>query len=227
MDLLSLLFPKFCVSCRHVGGYVCQQCQSKLVLENIQTCPVCERASVDGRTHPTCKTGYSLDGLVTATQYRGVGRQLVHELKFRYVRDLGTFMSQLIFHALQKNNTVASVLSAGAVIIPVPLHRQRENWRGFNQANILALHLKESLNCHVRTDILVRMRKTEQQAALSLAGRRKNVARAFRLTSPKGIVGKHVLLVDDVWTSGSTMRSAGTVLKRGGAEAVWGLVFAR
>lgn len=227
MDLVSLLFPQFCVSCRRIGGYLCQDCKRKLTTVVTQICPVCERASIDGRTHTTCKTRYSLDGLVAATLYTGVGRQLVHELKFRYVQDLRTLMSQLMVKAIQENKTITSVLSEDTLIIPVPLHRHRENWRGFNQAKILALGLKEELNCHVREDILIRVKKTEQQAALSLGGRRKNVAGAFQLLAPGRVQGKHVLLVDDVWTSGATMRSAGAMVKRGGAKVVWGLVFAQ
>jgi ComF family protein len=113
------------------------------------------------------------------------------------------------------------------VIIPVPLHRDRLRWRGFNQAQLLARRLGRHHRVAVDPWLLVRARPTPPQVGLDEADRRRNVAGAFALRRGEPITGRRVLLVDDVYTTGATVEECARVLKRAGARAVDVLVLAR
>lgn len=228
MNLLSVLFPRVCVSCKTWGTYLCLRCENALEHVTTQICPICERPAIDGKTHPPCTTRYTIDGLISAVVYAGSARALVHELKFRYVADIGSILIEELLRALLNNrSSEKEIIRDKPVVIPIPLHKRRENWRGFNQAEILACLIAKKLGYVCDTEILVRKKHTQQQATLPVKERRNNLGDAFLVTAEKQLVGKGVILVDDVWTTGSTMRSAASVLKRAGARSVWGLVYAR
>lgn len=228
MDVLSFFLPKFCVSCKQLGSYLCQDCAQAIEPCITHICPICERPAIDGTTHPGCTTRYTIDGLVSAVMYTGPARALVHELKFRYVAEIGPIITEELLRGLLNNRSFENeILRDTPAVIPIPLHKRRKNWRGFNQAEMLARLTAERLGYLCDTEVLMRKKYTQQQARLPLKERRNNLEDAFSVTSEKQLVGKRVILVDDVWTTGSTMRSAASVLKRAGARSVWGLVYAR
>ncbi|HEY2386863.1 MAG TPA: ComF family protein [Candidatus Binatia bacterium] len=116
---------------------------------------------------------------------------------------------------------------ATPLVVPVPLHPARLRSRGFNQSALLAAHLARVRRWPAAPALLVRTRDTLTQTALDLAARRANVAGAFALRRPGSARGRHILLVDDVWTSGATTSAIGRVLRDDGAAAVDVLTFAR
>jgi ComF family protein len=112
------------------------------------------------------------------------------------------------------------------VIVPVPLHPDREAERGYNQAGLLARALAEQVGLPIREDGLMRVRATSPQVTLNAKERQSNVAGAFRVG--KGhIAGKRVLLIDDVCTTGATIEACAQALKAEGAQSAWGLTVAR
>jgi ComF family protein len=113
------------------------------------------------------------------------------------------------------------------VILPVPLHPERLRWRGFNQSLLLARRIGEALQVGVDAFSLVRARNTQPQVELSATERKRNVREAFRLTRRSQILGRRVLLVDDVYTSGATVSECAMVLKEGGAKEIRVLTLAR
>jgi ComF family protein len=116
------------------------------------------------------------------------------------------------------------------MVIPVPLHANRQRERGYNQAELLARAFARLQGLPVRNDILKRARATEAQTRLARVERRRNVAGAFALTSPTAaaaVHGKRIVLVDDVTTTGSTIDAAAEPLRAAGATSVWGLAVAR
>lgn len=113
-------------------------------------------------------------------------------------------------------------------VVPIPLHKQRENWRGFNQAEVMARYLAKKAGLQVKV-VLVRKKKTRPLAEMGSVEERKREMKAVFGMSREGegeVAGKRVLLVDDVFTSGTTMREAARVLKNVGAKEVWGWVLA-
>lgn len=214
--LIDFIFPKYCAGCGKEGEFLCGECKGKLELA-LQICPMCCRASMGGWTHEGCKKRNGMDGLVAVYRYKNeVMKKAIEAIKFEFNRDLIEIL-------LQDSNVETGI--GFDYLVPVPLHRLRENWRGFNQAMVICKHIKERSN----TEILValyRTKNTQQQARIRNKKLRvENVKGAFKIREE--VRGKNILLVDDVFTSGASMRECTKVLKRAGAKKVWGLVLAR
>jgi ComF family protein len=114
-----------------------------------------------------------------------------------------------------------------AVMLAVPLSAERIAQRGFNQAHEIAKPMARAWRLPLATELCVRVRDTEPQSLLPLAQRRGNMRGAFSLMRRDTVVGQHVLLVDDVMTTGETLEALAATLKRNGAARVTNLVFAR
>lgn len=227
---LNLLFPKLCVSCGVFGSYLCQNCAAKIKFIETPICPVCERSAIGGATHPGCQTRNSLDGLISACVYCEPIKAAIKRLKYKpWITDLGEILTSLILKYIQTNNSINYLIELNPVIIPVPLHKNRERQRGFNQSEILGRLLAEKLNLKVIPNLLVRHIITKPQADLEGKERLKNIRGAFSLiqNSQFMIHNSNVLLIDDVWTTGATLRACGGLLKAGGAKKVWTLTLAR
>jgi ComF family protein len=106
------------------------------------------------------------------------------------------------------------------LIVPIPLHRSRLHERGYNQAEMLALGVSTVVDAPVYSDVLIRPRPTKTQTALKRSSRWENLEGAFRVADPGSVAGRHVLLVDDVLTTGSTAGAAAKVLLGAGARRV-------
>lgn len=106
------------------------------------------------------------------------------------------------------------------IVVPVPLHRRRLWWRGFNQAALLAAEVARRLDLPIDTGVLVRVRATNPQTYRHHDERRRNVRRAFEARNPARLSGKRILLVDDVMTTGATAEECARTLLDAGAAAV-------
>ncbi|HMN85673.1 MAG TPA: ComF family protein, partial [Bauldia sp.] len=152
-----------------------------------------------------------------------VARRLVHGLKYRDRTELARWMGAWMARA------GTELLRDADLVVPVPLHRRRLWWRKFNQSAALADGVASAAGRRFAPSALVRVKATRQQVGLSGAERDRNVAGAFRVNpDARGeIAGRRVLLVDDVYTTGATVKAATRALLRSGASAVDVLVFAR
>ena len=158
-----------------------------------------------------------------ALRYEDTAREALHALKFGGHRALAAPLADL----------VASVLAgrwpAGPpdLLVPVPLHPRRERERGFNQAGLIARRLGRAWGCPVRPDVLARVVATESQTALDSAARLANVRGAFRLRRPQVVEGRHVVLVDDILTTGATVSACARALEAGGPRTIGVVAVAR
>jgi ComF family protein len=217
MNLLDFIFPKRCVGCGSIGKYFCAVCRTNIrpIAPNEAICPMCGRLALDGITHPRCRTPYSLDGLTSFFHYDGSVRKAIKAIKYRLVSDLANeFISFIPDVDLPKG-----------VLIPIPLHSSRFRYRGFNQAEVLG----SLLRIRMRTDILRRTRATVPQVEMKDKKKRlANMQNVFSIHhSSFTIHNSSILLFDDVFTTGATMRSAGSMLKHAGAKRVWAVTMAR
>jgi len=226
--LLDLLFPRRCLGCGRWGRYFCQDCLKEIYPFENQICPVCEKNSLGGLTHPGCQTKYSLDGLVSIFPYEGVMRQAIVKLKYRFITDLTKELMDLAETVLKKKKEVPK-FDRSWVLIPVPLHSRRQRWRGFNQAEVFGRMLVEKFGWQFRTDILGRQRHTQPQVRLRIKERKKNIRGVFRINPHSQFVipDSKFIIFDDIWTTGATMRECGQLLKKIGTREVWGLTLAR
>jgi ComF family protein len=159
----------------------------------------------------------------SAAVYEDVMREALHAFKFRGRRALAAPLGDLL------GETPGGGLPAGvpALLLPVPLHPRRERERGFNQAALLAGRLGRTWRVPVRDDVLVRAVPTPSQTELDASARLANVRGAFRVRRPEAIAGRHVLLVDDILTTGATLSECARCLRAGGAATVGALTVAR
>jgi ComF family protein len=120
------------------------------------------------------------------------------------------------------------------LVVPVPLHRSKHNQRGFNQSRSLAVHALAFLRkshpewrLTLASSTLMRLRATDSQAGLTPRMRRLNVRGAFSVSDPAAVASRHILLIDDIFTTGATARAAAQALIRAGAASVWVATLAR
>lgn len=223
MGLIDLIFPRICFGCGRAGRYICDNCLRKLKITK-PICPECERPSIDGLTHVKCKRAQGLDGLTSIWLYEGAVRKAIISLKYKFAYEIAKELSSYAASLLLKMN-----FERRAVLVPVPIHRLRENWRGFNQAGELGKLIAENLDWKFSPDLLVRKGLSRPQTGLKGVERQKNIRGVFVVNPHYSsfIIHNSFILFDDVWTTGSTLKEAAKVLKRNGAIWVWGLTIAR
>ena len=158
-----------------------------------------------------------------AAGYGDVVREALHALKFKGRRGLAAPLGDLLVEAVEARLPMGSP----DLLVPVPLHPRRQRERGFNQASLLAHRLGRAWGLPVGDDVLVREVATASQTALEAAARRANVRSAFRLRRPELVAGRHVVVVDDILTTGATASECVLVLQTGGATPVGVLTVAR
>jgi len=160
-----------------------------------------------------------------ALVYDGLARRLVHQLKYSDRMDLVPLLARWMVLAGKE------LVSDADLLIPVPLHQRRLLWRRFNQASALTHAVSGMTGVPVAPMILERGRPTRSQVGLSRSGRRRNVRGAFRIAEREAkrgtLSGKHVVLIDDVFTSGATVEACAAVLRRAGARQIDVLTLAR
>ena len=228
---IDLLFPPHCVACKSLGSWLCPTCASSIEL--IQP-PLCRRCGLPVQdsgpstvTPGLCRNCRGLprawEGLRAYGYHDGALREAVHQFKYEDMRCLAPLLAELMARGW-------AVLAPDGwlpqVIVPIPLHPSRQRQRGYNQAALLARELGTHLHCPVVEGALLRVRATAPQVGLGIEERRANVQDAFRCTDDR-LQGLHVLLVDDVCTSGSTLESACLALKAAGVASVLAYTLAR
>jgi ComF family protein len=225
---LDLLFPAVCPVCAERLGPgrrdpLCGGCWSAFTR---LTPPWCERCGVPVTTGATgvcaacVATSPPFDYARAAAVYEGAMREAVHALKFGGRRSLARPLGDLMREYCGRFE-----VDRPDALVPVPLARGRERERGFNQAGLLAQRLADKLGIRMRPRWLVRLRMTAPQSDLSATDRHANVAGAF--VAAPAVRDRHVVVVDDVMTTGATVAECARALRRAGARRVGVLVVAR
>lgn len=218
VGILDILFPKYCLLCKRFGAYICPSCQKSLSPLLYQRCPECERQSFNGKTHPRCVSRYSLDGLWSVYEYTGSIKTCIRRFKYKpFLSDLATFFAQQMQVYLPHTE---------GILVPVPLHPIREQFRGFNQSYELASSLAKQKKQMRVLNMLKRIKHTSTQTHYSAQKRKENIKNAFAVSEdfPYQIP---IYLIDDVWTTGATIQECCRVLKKAGAKRVYGITIAQ
>ena len=221
----DIIFPLYCLSCGLEGFVVCGECVKKIPARGVFCCPICHTVNADGICCEPCRVNTRLDQHIAIVPYQeqGLIGKVMQVFKYQFVTDVAMVLQPII----QKFCADQPSLFVGAnVTVPVPLHRRRLAERGFNQAELIAAALAQSLNLPV-VHALERQKQTKQQAKLNKAEREVNIRSAFSISKSAEIVGKEVFIVDDVYTTGSTIQECAAVLKSAGATRVVGFTVAR
>lgn len=224
MTFLDLLFPKKCVGCKKWGEYLCSDCFAKLSFAVLPKCLICNRQSFDGLTHPRCRGKYAIDGCFAALSYKGILRKILYQFKYNpFLTDLQEVLADLMYEQLIQDELFHKIAEQNPLLAPIPLSKNKLRKRGYNHAEILAKNLGKRLGLQVQ-NILERVKETKPQYGLKREERIENIRGAFRVR----VKGKGtVFLVDDIVTTGSTLKEAANVLKRNGFKKVYGVVLAQ
>ncbi len=218
----SLLAPGLCLGCgvaRDGASSFCASCRERLQLID-NPCGHCGQPNpVDGPVCPACLLNPPRwQKLVAPLEYRGLARDYLHRLKYADALYLGDILCRRCLAPLRQ------VSPPPQALLPVPLHRSRLHQRGYNQALEIALCWSAELGIPVERKALTRVRATPSQAGLSAAQRQTNLRGAFEYAAAKEQY-RHVAIVDDIVTTGSTVDEITRVLHRAGVEdvEVWAL----
>jgi ComF family protein len=227
----DLALPPQCLSCdTPVAGHgaLCARCWSKLRLIEKPCCarlgiPFAYDIGAGGLSAEAIADPPPFDRCRAVAAFDDVARSLVHGLKYRDRLDLAAWMASWMAR------TGAELVAEADAIIAVPLHMRRLWWRRYNQSVLLARTIARASGKPLLTGTLRRVRATEQQVGLTADQRDRNVRGAFQVPASEkiSVAGRRVLLVDDVYTTGATVKASTRALLRAGAKAVDVLVFAR
>lgn len=220
-QFLNLLFPPRCLGCRGPGLWLCQACLDQVPRVEPSCCSICGgQAGSDGLCSRCRTEPLHIERIRSVLYFEGVLREAVHHLKYRGCVELAQPLGQLMAEYLKEHPMLCDV------VVPVPLHVTRLRERGYNQAALLAYAMARHNGLVVDERALVRERATASQVTLNAEERKLNVKDAFRCPDA-GVVGKKVLLVDDVCTTGATLEACATALYEAGAQSVQALTLAR
>jgi ComF family protein len=213
-DFVSLFFPVICVSCGKSlfknENSICTYCLYHLPKSNFHLV----------NDNPVAKIFWGRINIESAAAFYtfnkgGRVQHLIHQLKYKGQQQVGVSLGKLYGYELRENNAFKGI----DVIIPVPLHAKKQRKRGYNQSMCFAEGLAETMHLTVDSDSLFRSIASETQTKKSRFTRWKNVESIFYTKNEEPLTGKHILLVDDVITTGATLEAcAQTLLKINGVK---------
>jgi ComF family protein len=245
--LFSVLFPADCRICSEpllnvsrlpvcpeclalidpIRGRVCSICGERVLTpyafadpDGVVRCPVCRRVD------------RPFERAVAYGSYDGGLRELIHLLKYNRVRTAADVLGRMLAEAIAPIEPYfeGDFERTPVLVIPVPLYKGKNRQRGFNQAELVTkAALKHLANPHLRLscELLRRTRETRSQIGLTSHQRRENMRGAFAVSRAAEVTGREVLLIDDVYTTGTTVTECARVLRRAGASRVWVATVAR
>ncbi len=204
-NVLKLIFPEDCICC---GSFFCPD-------ENYGICNKCFDKFVVF-DEEICKKNFEDNNGFSMFLYTQEIKEIIHKFKYddygSYARLMGKKMGEFF---VERN------LVSVDYIIPVPIHRKRRAERGFNQSEIMAKEISKFSKIPILNRTLIRIKNTEPQFGLNKEKRIKNIENAFSVAKPEKIVGKDIILIDDIYTTGTTLKECKRVLENAGANNIY------
>ncbi len=219
--LADLLYPPRCVACGAWGAWLCPVCLATIPWLQPPLCRHCGRPVAVPGLCRRCRGGHSaLESIHSVAPHHPPLREAVHAFKYEGLRALAPTLGDLLERCRQEQHV------GGAFIIAVPLHPARLRRRGYNQSLLLARELARRSGIPLGEGMLWRVRDTPSQVGLSRSLRLENVRDAFGADAGPA-VGREIILVDDVFTTGATLEACAAALRLAGVRTVRALTLAR
>ena len=217
MNIVDWIYPRRCVGCGREGAYICGECEGGM-RGVLPICPECGNDNRAGWRHKECES--AIDRLIVRWRYHGVVKRLIKKIKFEsswgMVEEIGRMWT----------GELATCRGENWVVSSVPMYVKKRKARGFNQAELLGRELAKYIGAEY-LELLVRNRETVPMFGLKRKEREANVGGSFEVVLEEGCLPRKVMLVDDIWTTGSTIRECAKTLRSAGVEEIWGVALAR
>jgi len=219
---LDILFPPLCLGCKKTLGnnnlLICADCRDKIHIENAFFCPECGNRLPQMKK--TCHPGALLICGAADIYGREPMTELVKLLKYSGIRSAAEILGKVLH---QYATSLRLPLETFAVT-PIPLPKKRLRTRGYNQAELIAEQFLKNAKLGTHALNALERKYTKPQTEMkSYVSRQKNISGSFAVTDKNLVAGKNIILIDDVYTSGSTLKEAARVLKAAGAKKILGL----
>ncbi len=233
-EVLNVFFPNRCVICLEQtvvwsADPVCAECKGRMELNNGAACRVCGEP-IDGalpqdfRLCGECRINPPpFDQTLFSLHYEENAKKLIRQFKFYGKAGLAGTIAALMSARLNRELDMETV----DMVIPLPLHFLRLFKRGYNQSYLLAGRIAKTFSLPLEWDVLVKTKNAAPQSLLRKSARQKNIRKVFEVVRPEAVSGKNILIVDDLMTTGATLREAAGALKKAGARTVACSVAAR
>ncbi|MDE0484928.1 MAG: ComF family protein [Candidatus Poribacteria bacterium] len=210
---ITFLYPAQCRVCEKQIGlesvpYMCDACWDDIPLIEPPWCEMCGIPNAKGKCDACATTPPPYGKLRTIAFYESALQQAIHLFKFEKRTSLAKPLAQLTMDYIPDDCDITDY----DFILPIPIHKKRLRERGFNQATLLANGIAKNVGIQVVTDALVRHRNTSPQSSLDREARQTNIVGAFELQKKEIVRNKRILVLDDVFTTGATVREAVKVL---------------
>lgn len=204
--ILNLIFPNVCGFCNKINNNsLCKCCEFSLQKYEINC--------IKDYTHDKQKY---FDYLFCALKYENTVREKIIQYKFNENSYLYKTFAKIII----KNEKIYRFLKLYDIIIAVPMHKNKKAVRGYNQSELIAREIAKQMELCFEKDVLIKTKNTEVQSTLTKTQRTHNVKNAFFIADTTKIKDKKVILVDDIYTTGSTVNECSKVLKKAGAKEI-------
>ena len=210
---VTFFYPAQCRNCDEQLGYstvpyICDTCWNRIKLVEPPWCEICGISTTEDKCDECATKPPQYGKLRTIAVYEAAIQKAIHLFKFEKKITLATPLAQLIITHLPDDCIIADY----DYILPIPIHKKRLKERTFNQATLIANQLAKAAGIRIEKDALVRHKNTSPQSSLDKEARQKNIIGAFKLHKKDVVQGKHILVIDDVYTTGATVQEAVKVL---------------
>lgn len=232
MSLIEMIFPRFCLGCSLPGRYICPSCQKKFFVPKSYFCFHCKKSSLYGLTHNLCLKKFNIDGVVYLFYYNNFFKKIIKNFKYRLAKEIWNELKNSFSEEIINKLAFYKKLSGKVFFQPIPLSNKKLKERGFNQAYLIAQFFQNYLNYPI-ADFLIRKKDKKPQAEIKTKKQRYlNLKGAFEINKKEleKIKDKNdlkLILVDDLITTGSTLKEAARVLKKSGFKKVYALTLAK
>ncbi|WP_058485998.1 ComF family protein [Defluviitalea phaphyphila] len=223
--ILNIIYPPKCIFCNTIIPIqkekgICDDCKKSLPFIKEKVCQKCGKPIDNIEERNTCfdciKYPPIYDKGWALLVYEGIVRDMIYRFKYGGHKEYAVYLGVLMANKIKNEN----IKEKFDLIIPIPMHLKKKRIRGYNQSEELAKIISKQLKIPIDITILTRIKETKPQSGLSITQRKNNLKKAFKIKQNTDLKGKKILLIDDIYTTGSTINTCANILKKKGVKKV-------
>ena len=209
-QVVNLVFPNVCGFCLKIcKDNICVKCRLKL--KKLEQAKIVEYKNKNFE-----EAGFLF-------KYENITRQRILQYKFYECGYLYRAFSQIFI----ENKDIVNFINNYDIIIPVPIHKERKRQRGYNQCELIAKEISKKLRIDMENDVLLKIKNTKPQSTMNKENRKNNAKDVYTIQKTEKIIGKKILLLDDIYTTGSTLNECSRIIKTAKPEKIGILTIAK